>query len=60
MALALTWEPTCQALGAARVRGLVIPDNQPSVRAFIAAGFRQVPSDGARDRACLIFERVRA
>jgi UDP-2,4-diacetamido-2,4,6-trideoxy-beta-L-altropyranose hydrolase len=58
MALALTWERACHALGATRVRGLVLPDNQPSARAFARAGFRQVGGGEARGQACLTFERA--
>lgn len=56
-ALNMTWEQTCKALGAKRVRGIVFRRNIPSIRAFTKAGFQQVGETVERGEPCYVFEQ---
>jgi RimJ/RimL family protein N-acetyltransferase len=55
--LSLTWERACRALGARRVRGLVLPENAASLTAFERAGFTRVSDVDHQGRRCAVFER---
>lgn len=55
--LSETCGASCVALGAARARGYVFPDNHASIRAFKKAGFAHAGLATVDGRACVVFER---
>lgn len=56
-ALRLTGRPACRELGCRKIRGLVLPGNQASVKAFLKAGFGLAGATEHLGQSCQIFER---
>lgn len=53
-----TWAVACRLLNVSRARGVVLPGNEPSCRAFLRAGFVQVAPETHQGRSCRVFERI--
>jgi UDP-2,4-diacetamido-2,4,6-trideoxy-beta-L-altropyranose hydrolase len=56
--LLLSSRPACERLQVKRLRGIVFCSNEPSMRAFIKAGFECVGQEQIHGVPCYVFERV--